>query len=517
MNSPFALILLFLIVAISTFMLGFYLFAITHFILLLLFIFWLARGYSDSNGKGSIIGLFAEEGTHYSRRIIISILKGIFVYILLFLSISAIDFRFDLSLGGVFSLKSLTTSELQSLDSAYKFYLIDTGDRAKLKESSELLDLISKASTSSSGGQNIKVSLLNPLYDPELIHDLGVMRGTALAIKKQSLAEGTATSTSVALLNDISEGEVLAALMRLERKEESFIYYSIGHGEPDLLQDQPDSLSRFSQIMDDELISVRQVSLQSEDTILDPKVPLFLVAPKIQLDEVVVGNIYRHVNNGGTVVVAAEYASVTSGLSAIFTRYGMAFEPRPIVRVLESDTGERQISADLPIRMYRNHPITSFLKGNASLLFSEAVPIVSSASVASSSQIESFLSYQIGASPSVDLGVIAETVSGGKIVAFGDASWLTNKYISRAFNADLARGLLLWSNNLLGISDVSASLKAPVVVNQQTEKSIFLTYLVILEIVLLFGYILYFRRIRRSFRQRLKSDQDLDFMGITSA
>ena len=259
-------------------------------------------------------------------------------------------------------------------------------------------------------------------------------------------------------IQDVSERELMSALDRLQQKQALVAYFATGHGEPSFRTDQPESLSRFRELADAERVELQEISLLEEATKLTPETPLLIIAPKKAFDEVEQRVVSDHLSQGGTVVFAAEYFSELHSSTDFVRQGGIQIEPQPLMRAIQGPSGERHLSADLPVRLFRRHDVTSYLTGSASVLFSEALPLkrVAVRGDSAPTRIQDLLRFQVNKDQRIILSYLAEWENGGKLLVFGDASWLSNAYLSRAFNRELARGTLLWSTGALLPGEVIA-------------------------------------------------------------
>ncbi|MCB0320190.1 MAG: Gldg family protein [Bdellovibrionales bacterium] len=400
---------------------------------------------------------------------------------------SKIDLEWDFSSDGRYSLSHRTQQVLHDLKREMFLYYIETGNVEQKRSVVSLMEQFQKYNP-----QKISVRKIDPFYDIQLVQQFELKQGDSAVVAPAVVAPvETALVDTVALhnsirLRDVSESSISQAIERLNGIQTNAIGYLIGNGEVELEGVGANGASRFLELVQEEQVEIQRVA--SEKIVASNQVDkalqtLLIVGPQKPIEEGVVSALTQHLQSGGKAVYLAEPGS-SDALRELLSQFGVGVTTSAVVRVLQGQDGTRQTSSELPIRLFRRHPISSFLTGEASVLFSEAAALqISSPTDPSVEKVEDIFSYQVaggrtsaaadGTSRQAPTGVVLgvditfrpvadEKADGkldgkkGELLVLGDSSWITNAFIERSFNRDLARGVVLWASGAIGTMKNSA-------------------------------------------------------------
>ncbi len=424
-----------------------------------------------------------------------AMLSGLGVAIVCYLPFHFIPTFFDLSPGEKFSLSPKALSVLGELDAPLSLLQIDVGDTKQIRNERDVIQRFMRERP-----EIFTLSSLDPLRDFSLVQKYNLKRDDRLVVVGGS---GEKSTNSFTTLREVNEQSLVSAFLRLQQKSEPVISYVTGHGELELLSKEPNGLSRAHELFKRVGAVVEETDLA---TLADGKLSsaaTFIVGPKKRFEAEDQKVLLDYLRSGGTVVYAADAGSETV-LENVLTPTGISVSPEPLVRLHEGASGERQLSLDLPLQLYRKHAITSLLTGQASLLFSKAVALKTKPYDSSLvKSVQEIFSYN-----RLPLGVVVEWNSGGRLFVVGDASWLANAFISRAFNGELAEGLMLWASGVDGFGVKAPSLLASKQVVKEVPgnllNQLLLLFLLLGECVVLIGVSIVSIRRYRAYQTRLR-------------
>ena len=420
-----------------------------------------------------------------------------------------IEVEVDLSEGAQYSLSPGTKRLLTELTSPIELYQVDLGETSAVKADTRILERFSE------GSNLLSLRKIDPVYDIELIERLNITPGVRVVIAKEG-------SPSLRL-KEVSEKIVAAAIARMNQSKPLHVHFSVGHGELDLRSIAPEGGARLAQLLEEEGATVTPHVLSEGSLAGGENVLLMLLSPQKPFTGEEERHLEEFVNQGGSILGTFEGGQ---NLPSVFQREGLQILPSSAVRVLKTPSGEQQYSADIPVRLYPRHPITSFLSGEASLLLSRAYPVVLSGPRSERArERKSVLRYQTvgtlpGGASSLELGMYCSLQNGARLQLYGDGSWLTNQFIDRAFNRELARGAVLWGSGIVSedmqgtASPVVAAASAPTpVMTDEIRRMLMWLFLFMAEGLMLTGIcVLWHRRRKAVYRYQTSSTENISLI-----
>ncbi|MGA1192340.1 MAG: DUF4350 domain-containing protein [Bdellovibrionota bacterium] len=411
-----------------------------------------------------------------------------------------IEVELDLSEGTQYSLSPGTKRLLTELTAPIELYQVDLGETTAVRADTRILERFSE------GSKLLSLRKIDPVYDIELIERLNITPGVRVVIAKEG-------SPSLRL-KEVSEKIVAAAITRMNQSKPLHVHFSVGHGELDLRSIAPEGGVRLAQLLEEEGATVTPHVLSEGALASDGNALLMLLSPQKPFTGEEERYLEEFVDQGGSILGTFEGGQ---NLPRVFQREGLQILPSSAVRVLKTPAGEQQYSADIPVRLYPRHPITSFLSGEASLLLSRAYPLVlSGPRSARAKERKSVLRYQTtgelsNRGSSLELGVYCSLQNGARLQLYGDGSWLTNQFIDQAFNRELVRGAVLWGGGIIteevlgsaSLSSTTTSTSSTVMTDEMRRIVIWL-FIFMIESLMLTGIFVLWSRRRNAVRSYRK-------------
>lgn len=292
------------------------------------------------------------------------------------------------------------------------------------------------------------VTFRDPASEPELVRRFDLRKDGEVNLEIGDRQER---------LRSLSETDFANALQRLLRPNDHLVAYTWGSGERDLNGVTPFDLGRFG-----EALSQRGVQTIKLDLLLNPVIPdnldlLIITQPRQALMPGIAASIGRFVTDGGQVLWLSDPGGVT-GLEPLAD--ALEISPLPGI-VVDARAGNYGI--DNPrfavLAQFPDHPVTREFETPAILPLSLAwqqdgngswqnTPILEthSSTWTETGPIEGQIGFdadsQERAGP-LTLG-LAMTRGEQRVVAIGDADFLSNQYVGIGGNLDLGLRLVNW-------------------------------------------------------------------------
>ncbi len=336
--------------------------------------------------------------------------------------------------------------------------------------------------------ERLAITLYSDAGDPRIRNTLLLLqemaRGHNVLVEQKRLAEhpededryGIGSSNSVLLqlgtrwelVERPTEGALYEGIARLVEGSRTALYVSVGAGEGDLERRDDLGYSGLRAALETEGYALRPLPLAIIDDIPSDAAALLLIAPRRRLSEPAVAAVARFVEAGGNLVAFVE-PGVESGIEALLARYGLA-TPDALVIDPDSDPLEGGAKGLDPIaHEYADHPVTHGLGHNRMTFFRRARSFTLHKAKAGDrlrglvfTGAESWL-YPMSSSPPADrtperpadaesdyrvLVASAEIERGSgrtRLLAFGDATFASNRYLRALYNLDLVVNAIHWT------------------------------------------------------------------------
>jgi ABC-type uncharacterized transport system involved in gliding motility auxiliary subunit len=273
------------------------------------------------------------------------------------------------------------------------------------------------------------------------------------------------------LVNNVSEEEVTAAMVRLMNQDSPKIYFLTGHGEKNTDDSGDESYSKVKSTLESKNYQVASLNLLSTNKIPEDARVIIVAGPKKPVSQGEVDLLSSYLDGGGSLIVMEEPTPVTD----------FGDSPDPLADYLKSTWGielgnnivvdNSSQNAFLAIAdSYANQSITDKLKGMVSFYWTarsvqvtgEMADVDRQELVKTSAQswaetdLEALKNQdqqaQITADPKVDLmgpvslAAMAEnTAKKQRLVVFGDSDFANNTFFSQYGNGDLFINTVDWA------------------------------------------------------------------------
>ncbi|MCI5064901.1 GldG family protein [bacterium] len=354
---------------------------------------------------------------------------------------------------------------------------------------------------------------IDPVFDIARVEALQLEQGDRVVLSSPNSSGG---QSSMIHLKELSDTALLMSLQQVSGTAPIRVFYSVGHGELSLDSIGPFGSSRLRTLLAEEGVLLEEYSLAEQGTPPPNDGVLFVAGPEKPFTEKEELYLKGFLSAGGSLFFAS---SGSAPLPAPFPGEGVLLAKKPLVRIQgEGDAPDEGQSLEFQVRQYRHHPSTTFLTGNASLSFSRVFPILFTSSTMNifSNREEllrvpavlhrggDLLPQQKSGPKAVPVAVAFQTKAGGKVQLIGSSSWLQNRFFDQHFNAEFLRGSLLWIGRTdLGVlpEEVLKYDRATqkILLTSQEQNQVLTLFVVIAQLLVLFGVLLFVVRRRRAF------------------
>ncbi|MBI4341275.1 MAG: GldG family protein [Candidatus Omnitrophica bacterium] len=270
------------------------------------------------------------------------------------------------------------------------------------------------------------------------------------------------------------EAAFTSAIINVTRKSQTLVWATTGHGEKSLSNASPQGLADFKRLLEQQDVSVQEVTLLERPEVAPDVQLLLIVGPTRRFPEAEVAMVETFLTRGGRLLALIDPLDDT-GLDALLARWGIALG-RNIVVDPESMRRLPFVSAaNLLVTDYTEHPIVSKMQTLMTLFplarsVSPAQPapsgitttplaLTSAAGWGETQTGNERFEFAEGEDLKgpVSIAAAAERTEPSKtrVVAIGDSDFLINAQLGNAGNKDLVMGALYWlieQEQLIGIS-----------------------------------------------------------------
>ena len=357
---------------------------------------------------------------------------------------------------------------------------------------------------------DLNINLIDPTLRPDLVKIYGIEKtGTILleyGEKKQLVLE----TTELAITN---------ALIRLSREEAPSAFFLIGHGEKSLRDETPEGFSSLKTLLENSTYNIEEVDLRQRGPIPEEIDLVVLWGPTNDLMDQELRFLDSFLARGGGILVALDpdLNKVTApGLRSFLKKHGVSVANNFVIDVESHITGSNG-TVPLVARFNAEHPVTKNMREKIFLPIAssvettfpqswyllESTPFPGSWAESDPDEIiEGRISFVEGRDlvGPVPLGAALERENGSKIVAFGNSSFISNKYSKFSSNFLLFLNTLAWqldADRLISLEGPSIKEENPVFIGAPQLGIIFYFSVLFAPLALILtGLILYRRRIR---------------------
>jgi ABC-type uncharacterized transport system involved in gliding motility auxiliary subunit len=451
---------------------------------------------------------------------------GLIVVANVFVKLSLAKARWDLTEAGVYSLSEKSQKIVEGLKQPLKLVAIDKPQVQDREKTKDLLDLFKIAND-----KMVSYEIVDPRANPVKMDELGMKPGNMLYLEF-----GEGTSKAVSRINELDEQSVTNAIIKLTRGAAKKVYYIQGHGEPSLENGGEGGMKEFADAMTDEHFTVQGLILLQSGKIPDDAAAVIVAAPKRPLTQNEHDALTAYVDNGGRLILAgdaelrndnqardlAKSFGIEIGNDVIIDQQLRLFAgPQMAVQFVAQQFSPHMITARLskaepPVFSFATSvkatapsdakvTYTELLKSGPNSWGEKRLDLIFDASSPSAAldpeDIKGPVPLAVAMEKKLSPADPSESEEGkfeksGRVVVFGDTTWLENGNLVVMGNRDLALNVVNWAVGeeggvAIGPKNMRMSV-API--TQATFNIILALSFIGPEVILLFGLFVWWRR-----------------------
>lgn len=397
-------------------------------------------------------------------------------------------------------------------------------------EAEALLNRIAKASN------KFHWAWLDPDKQPTLMEKFGISQSKTVHFSYEGEAKGPESK----VVRDVTEQEVVNALLKLTRSDERNVYIITGHGEADLESSKESGFLFLKESIEGENIKVKKLVLADEGKIPDDAAAVLLLAPRRELLPPERAALEDYLKRGGNAILVSE-PKTTKDVAELVRPLGIEVGNDLVVDQVVRMFAGPGLGVQPMVTNYGIHPaVQDFAEGTIFSTTSsvtkaantpEGAEIVELAMTSPNSWAEKDLERLYGEQPTAsrdpdDLrgpvsvavafegaypkghfqreGADATAPTGeepqkkSRIIVLGDVDFLANANIRQLYNADFFLNLLNWTvDPQQGVTIRARNLRRSVklLTDEQFSTIFVFTGLVFPELLLMTGFgVWWFRR-----------------------
>ena len=318
----------------------------------------------------------------------------------------------------------------------------------------------------------VKWILVDPEAKPQLAEKYGVNEADTI-----HFSLGTEGNTREAkIVRDLSEQDIINAILKLTRGGEKVVYYVVGHGEPDLNDDQTvDGYKFLKEAIQGENLRLNELNLSTVKDVPSDAAAVIFAAPQKDLIVSEYQTLERYIKSGGNALLLDEtrrsrdVANLAKGLGiavgddvivdqvvSIMTGPGLGvtpvislFDDHPITKDFQSgiilstaasvqkDPG---VDASANVKEFARSSTNSWAERDIERLFSDTPE-----AEIQSNDIRGPVSVAAAYESSTALSEPQTTKGSSRVVVIGDADFVTNGMIRKLYNRDFFLNALNWA------------------------------------------------------------------------
>ncbi len=269
-----------------------------------------------------LTGRTAVEGANMGIAIVIFLAIVVFLN-LLFTKHSV---RFDLTEAKKYSLASQTIQLLKGLNVPIDLlYLENPSSPGASKRDRQLLDLYDFYS------DNLTYVVIDPEREPDKVQELAPVTIGAVYARKGNQHEK---------VSPVDENNLTNALLKLLKGGERIVYFTTGHDEHSIDDDQRSGMNFMKQLLEEEGYQVKDLPLYTMEKVPDDAKVVIIAGPKKPFFETEIQALQDYLTYGGNLFAMID-PETDSGLEAFFDEnYGVVFgndyvvENNPLQQIL---------------------------------------------------------------------------------------------------------------------------------------------------------------------------------------
>jgi ABC-type uncharacterized transport system involved in gliding motility auxiliary subunit len=343
---------------------------------------------------------------------------------------------------------------LESMNGPINMTVFATNDDANKGDNFKkgLLDFVAKYQREK---KDITISFINPTLEPKLVEELGIRTDGEVIVEYNKRTEH--------ITPPFAEQELTNLLVRLSRTNNKPIMYLDGHGEKNLLGLKNHDLGAFGQQLESKGFKFSNPDLTALNEVPKEGAMLVIASPQVPVTKPEAKKILRYVESGGNILWLLDDNNF-QGLNDLANYLGLRLSDGKVVDKSSLNFGS---SEDVSYALvYGDHPITQnfmlrtqysdayevFAKGTYEngWRVSNLIEVAPNGWLTSSKKkLENKLSFDptfdkkgpvnIAVAMSREYGDV-----GQRIVVVGNASFLSNYFITSGGNLDLGINMVNW-------------------------------------------------------------------------
>ena len=436
----------------------------------------------------------------YGANTLLSSLIVLGIIVLLAFVTSRHHARADLTAKGLFSLAEQTKSILNDLNKEVQIY-------AFYKKSDEVMarDLLEEYAYRS---KFIKYQFIDPNQKPQLARRYNVAQYNTVIVESGGKRE---------TITDLNESNLTNAIIKVTRELDKVIYFTTGHGERDIENDQPEGYKKAAEGIRKENYQVKTLNLAQEKKIPEDCSVLVIAGPKSDFFEFELDTIKKYIEAGGKLMVLIDPRwkpslvnflkqfkikvgdNIVIDASGVGQLFGMGPEI-PLVSHYEKHDifKEFNIMTFYPMAC-SVEPLTEGEEGFTTQVLFRSTP--------SSWGETDYMSHKVGFNEGKDLkgpvplaAVSTKTVRENKkaqILVVGDSDFASNAYIRNSGNYDLFLNEINWlaeEEDMITIRPKEIDDRRVNLSARDSKVVLYVSVIALPLIVVVAGVFIYFRR-----------------------
>ncbi|MFC1889421.1 GldG family protein [Thermodesulfobacteriota bacterium] len=430
---------------------------------------------------------------HGANAIVYTVIVLVIVVLVNFIA-NRHTYRFDLTESKIFSLSDQTVKILEGLEEEVSVIAFSQLLPPKVE------DLLKSYAYET---EKLTYRVVDPVKNPEVAERHGITMADTILV---------AGGPKEIKVSEPTEEAITNAIIKVLKADQKTLYFLEGHGEPGL-EDQEAEGGYFEvkKAIENENYAVKTILLATLENVPEDCSVLVVADPERMLLDNEVNAINRYLEAGGSALFMVEPRSLT-GVESILGKWGIRVGNNIVVdQVIRLFMGPA-LGTEPIVDSYEAHAITkdfverTVFPGVRSIGAAkesvDGVTLTELAKTSPGSWAESDLDRLYGKSEA-EFGAgdeqgpipVAAAATGGaegnaKIVAFGDAEFVNNKYFHYMFNGDLFLNTIGWlagQEELISIRPRMTRASRVQLTTDQSRSIFYASVLIIPEILLLFG------------------------------
>ena len=468
----------------------------------------LALSVHLTRGHGSVADFIGRRSTRFGvNSIVYTVLIIALLAMINFLG-ARYNHRFDFSENAVNSLSQQSKTVAEAVEDTVSLdAFVDGGNDDVLKE---LLSAYRYRN------DKIHYRIIDPQVSPVLAEQAGISRVPAIRV---------ASAERSVLLTKMDEESLTNAIYRVTAAERKKVYFVEGHGEASIDESSdPTGLGSFADALRKQNYTVESIFPAKMDAIPDDAAVVIMPSAERAYFEKELELLTNYVNRGGHVLANFE-PGIGSELVEWIAHWGIRIGDDVLVDQQTKLFDGVSLGLENIVENYTDHPAVAPLaeaRSRTLLAVARSVRVTRDAP-------EGFALFELAYTPetswaesnikrlfengeaafeqdedkrgpipiAVAAGPVPPKTDGARIVAFGDSTFVTNRFWARLYNDSLALAAVAWlagEDELISVTPRAVRASRATLSPTEARTVFYLSVLVIPELILLIGILVWWRR-----------------------